>query len=80
MGERVVESVKGQQQNTKLRDQLDNTTRLLDLRPECREPELVSTGMRRRCGTHSAFRETKRAFRMKGSLGSLHTVTVSKMK
>ena len=35
MGERVVESVKGQQQNTKLRDQLDNTTRLLDLRPEC---------------------------------------------
>ena len=37
MGERVVESVKGQQQNTKLRDQLDNTTRLLDLRPEHRE-------------------------------------------
>ena len=30
-----MESVKGQQQNTKLRDQLDNTTRLLDLRPEC---------------------------------------------
>ena len=40
MGERVVESVKGQQQNTKLRDQLDNTTRLLDLRPECRGPQI----------------------------------------
>ena len=40
MGERVVESVKGQQQNTKLRDQLDNTTRLLDLRPEFREPRI----------------------------------------
>ena len=30
----------GQQQNTKLRDQLDNTTRLLDLRPEFREPRI----------------------------------------
>ena len=50
-------------------DQLDDTTRLLDLLPvqndEYSEQAAV-TGI-----THSAFRETKRAFTMKGSLGNL---------
>lgn len=63
--------VKRQQQDTVLCNELDNTASLLDFRPVKRSGVDASTTEKRRTSTYSAFRETKRAFTMKGSLGSL---------